>query len=490
MPLGLGNIVAIGAATQSALSLLGGSSLGSTVSNALNNMFGGAFSSSSVQFPTIDTSMENSSITNRSATEYSESPDTNLFQTQEPSNFQNIHKRDEVSKFLRSAPEVVQVNQFPFSSPRSANVTLQRADGNGNISKYYEYDYTSDWTSDPRGDIRSKIKAKLAEIRKYHNILIGQSKKDLLDLQAKTYNRYKVPITALTLDKTFGHIFIVKPNCNVCNSMGQPLTFTNDYKRQGQSAIGSDPESMSILAQNPKLVCELCADEPDGRDDKFSLLLSNRAVNIQINDESISTKEYGDSWYGYKNVFGKAWTGRDPGTVSIGFMDDRFLSCYNVVRLWMMYIDKVYHGVWGPSDQNRVDKIIDYATAIYYVLTGEDGTRVIFWSKLVGVFPTSANSSALSGNLRDQISHPEISVTFQYAFKIDMDPLSIVEFNQTSGAFGQVQYIDHFNREYGISNPSFVGAPFISKDKDPLGNVQFNLRFRPANVPMRMYEDA
>jgi hypothetical protein len=178
-------------------------------------------------------------------------------------------------------------------------------------------------------------------------------------------------------------------------------------------------------------------------------------------------------------MFGKGWTGRGEGNLSINFADDRRLSVFNTIRLWMIYIEKCFRGTTGPREDRRMNKEIDYATAIYYIMTAEDGQTIIFFSKVFGAFPSQLNSSALAGELKTPLFNPEFTVNFAYSMKKDDDPKAMAEFNMIAGAGSSSDYMPIYNPKYATVNTTFVGTPFIAEQTGSDGRTVYLLRFRP-----------
>ena len=126
-------------------------------------------------------------------------------------------------------------------------------------------------------------------------------------------------------------------------------------------------------------------------------------------------------------------------------------------------------------------KTLDYPCSVYYIITAEDGETILFWSKYYGVFPTNVPSSSYSWTKGNTLASPEVSITYQYSFKEDFNPVSLVEFNLNSriDSLSNPKYEPVYNEHLGSSGYTWVGRPFIETvtDNDSGKDYYFKLRF-------------
>ena len=135
---------------------------------------------------------------------------------------------------------------------------------------------------------------------------------------------------------------------------------------------------------------------------------------------------------------------------------------YQLHRLWLEYISGVYRGTISPTKNTITEKILDYAGAIYYIITGADGETILYWEKYYGIFPTNISTDALNWDIEKIISNPSFTVTYRYSIRNSYDPAILTEFNQNSGSNrGSAEPI--FDKELGHVGQSWVGVPFIEE---------------------------
>lgn len=288
----------------------------------------------------------------------------------------------------------------------------------------------------------------------------------------KYYNRFKLPTLNDAFQKGFAHVFFTRPDCNILNSSGKELN----------SSFENDPEFYYNWKNNADLVKQLTLD--NGQSHDFMLSLSNKAASFSLNDEYINTEVYGKSFKGWQVAYGRNNVeSKTAGDFSVTFNDDRTLHMYQIHRLWVDYISDVYQGKKAPKSEYIKNRILDYASACYYLITAEDGETIIFWSKYYGVFPTTIPSNQYSWAQGNIIEKPQIDVKYQYSFKEDMNPEALVEFNMNAGITDDITYVPTFDPKLGHAGTTWVGAPYIelvTNNTDPECPYTFKLRFRPA----------
>lgn len=271
------------------------------------------------------------------------------------------------------------------------------------------------------------------------------------------FNRYRLihPDSVLTGSK--GYIFFTRPDLNIstdCQASDVGTIFFN--------IAGRYPNIVKSLSKN------------FASDHQLIPILSNRCTGLDIQNEQIETRELGDTLTGWKLTYGmNNIKSRSASSVTTSFIDDQNLSIYAMFKMWSEYISSVSRGIISPKVEYIRQKQLDYACSIFYFLCSEDGENIIFWTKFTGCIPTSVPSSNFSDSIESRISVPKYSIDWQYAFKRDLDPMTLAEFNTLSGSSFDYQKI--YNSESIRSAKTISGAPFIETTD---GGKTFKLRFR------------
>lgn len=365
----------------------------------------------------------------------------------------------DINKIVTADPSIVQ-NAYDF--PKKKRV----------LNGVRQYNYYMDYDSDKSTD-KLPVMADMPAIRKSLNIDVN-GRRSLFNQYVNRYNRFKMVYGDDMLSRTFAHVFFVRPDCNIFKS-----GTNNTY--QLVTGLENSPDFYYARRHSPELLSQLTY-STIGAKHQFMLYPSNRVRSFEVADEYITTDSYGQGCTGYKIPYGKHNVeSRTADKFSCTYIDDRDLHIYHLHKLWMDYISYVYRGKAMPKKQYVQNKVIDYATCVYYILCAEDGETIIFWSKYWGVFPTKAPSSTFSYSADNPggIQKPEFTIEYQYAWKEDFNPLSLVEFNEHGGDH-KYTYIPSYQPKKLGPAYTWSGAPFIetfnSSNDVP---YTFKLRFRP-----------
>ena len=289
----------------------------------------------------------------------------------------------------------------------------------------------------------------------------------------KYYNRFKLPTLNDAFQKGFAHVFFIRPDCNLLEDGGITL---ND-------AFSADSLFSYSWRNNKELVNQLVMD--NGQNHNFMLSLSNKATSFSLKDEYINSDKYGKTYKGWEIAYGRTNVeSKTAGEFDISYIDDRTLHIYTIHKLWTEYISEVYQGRKAPKSKYIKNRMLDYASACYYLITAEDGETIVYWSKYYGVFPTTAPTTPLSWAAGNTIEKPQIDINYQYSFKEDMNPESLIEFNMNAGVNNNVTYVPTYDSKLGHVGTTWVGAPYIelvTDNTDPECPYTFKLRFRHAD---------
>lgn len=272
------------------------------------------------------------------------------------------------------------------------------------------------------------------------------------------YNRFKLPTLDDSFIKGFAHVFFTKPDCNI--SYNDPVV---EYARNRGSGAIVDQLQQTGTSQ--------------GHD--FMLYLSNKASSFSLSDEYIENDIYGKTWGGWKIAIGRNnIDSKSAGEFTITYNDDRNLNVYLLHKIWVEYIAGVYDGRFAPHYKYIVNKVIDYASSCYYILTAEDGETIIFWSKYYGVFPTTIPSSQYSWAAGNILEKPTIDINYKFSFKEDYNPMSLLEINNNAKLGESVTYSPIYEPKLGHSGTTWVGVPFIA----PSSSGDYLLRFAKKSI--------
>lgn len=385
--------------------------------------------------------------------------------------------KQQINNLDRNAPEVYQTKILDENGhviglwPKLKSSPTPSKNSSKNAMNYglYRYDYYTGTDYDDK-----KNYADMGEIRRSVNLDL-MNPQQLFRQYTKYYNRYKIQNPNDALTKAFGHVFFVRPDCNIYadGSTGANASPTLADNLKNLS------EYYYALQHAPELLRELTQGKA-GYDHEFMLFLSNKAKSFETSDEYVEDESYGEALTGHKVAYGKNnIKSKAAGEINIKYTDDKYLHIYHLHKLWTDYISHVYRGKVWPDINYVKNKILDYPTCLYYILTAEDGETIIFWSKYYGVFPTKTPSSNLMFDDSQRISNPEYTISYKYSWKEDFNPLSLVEFN-THGWKRDWHYVNTYQDSVLGTGYTWAGMPFIEtfrgNRKD--GNLPYTFKLR------------
>ena len=372
---------------------------------------------------------------------------------------------------LLNSPDTVQNDQnFPE--------ILSYPDSSGN--RGFEYDYAQNYYQ----QIENFDKI-MESLRLSLNIPSSSSYYDSFLKNATYYNRFKYPTWNDQLERSFGHIFFIKPDLNIFGD--NSIEGAIDTASTAAGAYVGDGTIKAVHNSNRQLLRQLTHEDDENH--HFALYLSNKAKTIDIPDEELKTSTYGQTATGFAASYAKHnLESKQNNKIDIDFTDDRNLSIYKLHKVWVEYMAGCYRGIFRPKKEYINNHALDYATALYYVLTAEDGETIIFWSKFYGIFPLNVPTATYSKGDGELISLPKVKISYQYSIKEDLNPVSLLELNMHSSAVNSYSDMkDFYVPSYDATNmvaSTWVGVPFVEEVVDESGTSNqhsvFKLRFRPA----------
>jgi hypothetical protein len=371
-----------------------------------------------------------------------------------------------ISRVGQNAPEIVQNKYgFPLVSSIPSSSTEQ-----------YTYDYSLDLTDFTLYDLYTT-----------YNIDV-RNLKDNTARNMSAYNRFKLANYDDILSRGYMHIFFTRPDLNIFDGSSKNKKWITQCE--------NDPFIQYIYKRNPSILDQLVL--LNGSDHQFMMLLSNKATNFPLTDDGINAGTLGKSRNGYQVAYGRRRDSELGSSLSISFRDTRNFDILNLHKIWLDYITNVYRGKWTPKSEYIYQKILDYAVSVYVIVTAEDFETILFWSKYYGLFPISVPySSIVWSGAGTTVQSPDLSISYRYSWKEDLNPAALAELNYNSfrgtlpGSQDPVRYKPIFNTEKGVVDTTWVGAPFIeeikwssrsdlpSSDLADGSKITYKLRFKP-----------
>ena len=391
----------------------------------------------------------------------------------------------------------------------------------GTLSRYLEETYRSD-------ELGSYRKPPISPLQPFTRL--GDIDNQYIAQEAifNTYNRTKTPIADIEWRKGFRHIFITRPECylmydrdNLCEQAYYDEDFNSAFTRMPHIikllspwyVSGSFPQK-SIFNSN------------------WNFLMSNRVQGLSVAPTSLTINEsVSKSSEGFTITPAMHVESRQGSTIELQFRDTKYLEVYETARLWMLYMYKRKKGIFAPpyNGYERVngyipnvgegglafsgkgdakytryhpyDRALEYCASLYDIVTNETGTKILYWCKYYGIYPTNV-SPGLNNDNNAPITEMTTSITFKYHYRLENVNKTLVEFNHDAGLtddIGKVnhnvttdsmafllrdQYDDPVMKQYIGAAGMFTGSPYIVmqlSQPDPLNKSNIiavpNLRF-------------
>ena len=307
-------------------------------------------------------------------------------------------------------------------------------------------DYIYDYTIKIQNEIIEAIKKEKENL----NIPSAYSRRELNNLFHTKFNRFRIQYPDYFMNNTIAYVVMTRPDLNL---------FGTDYTINDQ--ILNDPQMYYIMNADIETAKTLTKDY--STEHHFNPLLSNTLTSIDISDESIDTLETGETFTGFKTQYAKSnIRSMTAGTINLKFPETYNMAVTHAHQIWCTYESSVYRGNMKPKDKYIWGKELDYACDIYYFLLDVEDMIIRYWTKYTGCFPLNVNKSVFSYDAGSQLNHPELSVTYAYFARDDMNAITLNEFNNNSGGDqSNFKYKANYDWALGVSGNTWANAPFV-----------------------------
>lgn len=384
--------------------------------------------------------------------------------TGNPFNSENLNTKPLAGSQTRSGGSGVPVNNLN-NLPIAIHRKVNNSKGVNNL--YFDYRYGSSQF------IESSRSKPLSSVDDYamfgHSIQTIKNNLNIFDENAyrqvnTRFNRYRLPLPDQHLPRTVPYIFFTRPNIKFTSK-------TNEL--QGQ--YGVDSMFRAIYDQNVEIFNNM--ELQSHTQHQFNTILGSMARSFEVSDEVIKTIDTGETYTGWKMTYGRNSNESNTASqIGIQYIDDKDLRVYYMHKIWVEYINKVYRGDFQPAREMIINKTLDYATAIYYIVCAADGESILYWAKYYGVFPINTPASVFSWTHGSPQTAPEFTINYAYSMKVEMQPSILAEFNMHSPL--PFKYRPIYDKRIMTNTPTFVGPPFVERLALKNKKFEYKLRFR------------
>lgn len=299
-----------------------------------------------------------------------------------------------------------------------------------------------------------------------------------------TYNRTSLPVADLEWRKGFRYIFITRPECYIMATENGKLVLSE--QAENDEDFGSCYTRMPHILKLLSPIYVTGSFSSNSLDSNWNYLLSNRAMGAPIAQTSLSINEnVAKSITGYTVTPGMTVDSLQGSTIDVSFRDTKNLEVSEMIRMWMMYIHKIKRGIFAPSfngyqrhnafDSDMPDggkpvykdihryhiynRALDYCASMFDIITNESGTKILYWCKYYGIYPTTMTPDGLTNDKAGPITNEQnVNVTFKYHRKSVNLNRNLIEFNYNAGITDDIGRV--INKDL-LSSESFL----IKNDK-------------------------
>lgn len=192
----------------------------------------------------------------------------------------------------------------------------------------------------------------------------------------------------------------------------------------------------------------------------FLPIFTNQVRTFNPSGTNIDFSDFFTTQHGYKQILPVTKImSESSGQLQLTVQEDSNLTFTKLIGLWVNYIANITDGTFNANPEMINDGILDYTSSIYYFVLEPDGKTLKFWSKYTGCWPTLIPYEELSYSRGDH-SVSDLSLSFSYNSREDMNPSILEDFNITSLGLGltkiERQIIDS-------SYASFKESPLLNR---------------------------
>lgn len=312
------------------------------------------------------------------------------------------------------------------------------------------------------------------------------------------FNLSRLPDYDNAAEPYIAYILMSRPSLNIGTPKWYDGAYMDTTAQKNLSAFQNN--AMSAAFANDAYGMEMLRQLSRFAYNAWMPIITTKAMSYSVGDMNLKTVEKGNTYYGHMIKYGKhSEDHKVSGSISIDFRNDRYLSIMKMIHLWMCYIYNISkNDLLVPYEADQINGILDYAGSIYYLVTRRDGRELVYWEKLVGVFPTSLPFSIFSYN-DNMIIQDTVSIEFSYGIRCDpCDPSILMDINFLSGDSYETitsktkngyrnsvlkngsQYLSNERFLNNKETPMVLGDvyarnPYISVQKDSNGNLKYYL---------------
>lgn len=202
-----------------------------------------------------------------------------------------------------------------------------------------------------------------------------------------------------------------------------------------------------------------------GSDSPWIKFLTNRFKGLSLKDLTAKQSEDYETYYGWKQILPGPNTDSfsADASLSVNFSESKDLEIIKFHYYWMKYIECIRFGLHTPKKSNVRRRTIDYTSSLYYFILDMDMSKILYFTKYTGIYPVNVPLSSLSPGDISSKAPLDVSITYAYQHKEEMNPSIIFDFNSVANYASRLyNYARDSNQEK--INDNYYGYGRISVD--------------------------
>lgn len=271
------------------------------------------------------------------------------------------------------------------------------------------------------------------------------------------------PYNSITTTREY--LFFTKPDLHLFSAG------TNNLNPQ----ITNQPYFLEVNNRYKSVMYQLQISSAGGKNYPFMNILSNSVKNtLDLNDTTTTEMESATNIYGTSITYrGSGYNSDEDVEFSLEFEDTRYLEIYNLFKIYEEYERLKRLGIVTPPAVgaghtsangytfNRYvkNKELHDQFSIFKFIVDEDAETLLYYAKLIGVYPKNLPRSSFSEMKAD--GGLTYSIEFKAAFIDDMNPEIITDFNYIVNSGNNVTNVPIYNSSTNSIDGRWCKTPYI-----------------------------
>ena len=236
------------------------------------------------------------------------------------------------------------------------------------------------------------------------------------------YNPYRLLEDSEPYQGGYPFIFMTTPSMNIFD--GETI--------QKSLAVSAPAFLDEFSLGNRDILYALQYGSNSNKTSTFIKFLTNRFKSLTTKDFSMRSIDRFESYKGFKQVLpGPNAEGITADVLSVNFTESKDLDVIKFNLLWMRYMEAVRFGTHKPNNGAIYGKFLDYTSSIYYFILDADLSKILYYCKYTGVYPVMVPLGNMGQSIQDRTIQ-DVSISYQYMVKEDLDPQILTDFNLVS----------------------------------------------------------